>query len=218
MDDQFIVCEQWHMRVLLRRDSAFTLIEVLVSLAVFAILAALAYGVLNQTLANAEILSNRMDRLQAVQRTMRVMGEDFFQLTPRPVRRELGDDYGAALQTSFESGFALELTRAGWNNPMAMPRGTLQRAAYRVEEQQLVRYHWNVLDRTFSNELIGVALLDGVESILFRFMQANGEWTDQWPPQNAAGPPGLRLRPRAVEIILTLENEGTLTRLIEVAP
>jgi general secretion pathway protein J len=202
----------------LPRQSAFTLIEVLVSLAVFAILAALAYGVLNQTLASAEMLNERMDRLQALQRTMRVLGEDFMQLAPRPVRDELGDNYSAALQTGSRTGFALELTRGGWNNPLALPRGTLQRAAYRIEDGQLLRYHWNVLDRTLTNELIGVALLDDVESIFFRFLQENGEWADQWPPQTATGLPGLRQRPRAVEIILTLQDQGTLTRLIEVAP
>lgn len=198
--------------------NGFTLIEVLVSLAVFAILAALAYGVLNQTLASAEMLSDRMNRLQAVQRTMRIVSEDFVQLAPRPVRQELGDNYAAALLTSFESGFALELTRGGWRNPLALPRSTLQRAAYRIEEDQLVRYHWNVLDRTLSNEIIGVTLLDGVESISFRFMRDNGEWTDQWPPQGTPGPSGLRQRPRAVEIVLTLQTEGTLTRLIEISP
>jgi general secretion pathway protein J len=196
----------------------FTLIEVLVSLAVFAILAALAYGTLNQTLASSVALSERMNRLQAVQRTMRVLSEDLIQLAPRPVRDELGDQYAAALLTSFDSGFALELTRGGWRNPLALPRGTLQRAAYRIEDDQLVRYHWNVLDRTLSNEIIGVTLLDGVESVVFRFMRDNGEWTDQWPPQGTSGPVALRQRPRAVEIILTLQPEGTLTRLIEVTP
>lgn len=206
------------MKRIARHSRGFTLIEVLVALAIFAILAALAYGTLNETLANAELLSARLDRLQAVQRTMRVLSEDLIQLAPRPVRDELGDQYGAALQTSFDSGYALELTRGGWRNPMALPRGTLQRAAYRIEEDQLVRYHWNVLDRTLSNEILGVTLLDGVESVVFRFMRDNGEWTDQWPPQGTSGAAGLRQRPRAVEIVLTLQPEGTLTRLIEVSP
>jgi general secretion pathway protein J len=196
----------------------FTLIEVLVSLAVFAILAALAYGVLNQTLDSAEMLSERMNRMQAIQKTMRIVSEDFLQLVPRPVRQELSNQYGAALQTSFQSGFAFELTRGGWRNPLALPRGTLQRAGYRLEDDELVRYHWNVLDRTLSNELVGVTLLDGVESIVFRFLRDNGEWTDQWPPLNTPGPLGFRQRPRAVEVLLTLQPEGTLTRLIEISP
>ena len=197
---------------------AFTLIEVLVSLAIFAILAALAYGALGQTIDSAELLNDRMDRLQAIQRTMRLLSEDFQQLYPRPIRDELGDDFGPALDTDFQSGFALELTHGGWSNPIVLPRSTLQRSAYRIEDDELIRYHWRVLDRTLANEPLSVTLLDGVESVLFRFLQANGEWTEQWPPGNRPGGLGARQRPRAVEIILTLTDEGEISRLLEVAP
>lgn len=202
----------------MRRQRAFTLIEVLVAMAVFAVLAAMAYGTLNQTLLSAEILNERMDRLQALQRTMRLLTDDLQQLAPRPVRDELGDNLRPALDTGFQSGFALELTRGGWSNPIVLPRSTLQRAAYRMEDDELVRYRWNTLDRTLSNEPISVALLDRVESIQFRFFQEDGEFTDQWPPLNQQGPLGARQRPRAVEIILRLEDEGEITRLVEVAP
>lgn len=197
---------------------AFTLIEVLVSLAIFAILAALAYGALGQTLDSADLLNDRMDRLQAIQRTMRLLSEDLQQLSPRPIRDELGGGLGPALDTNFQSGFALELTHGGWSNPVVLPRSTLQRAAYRIEDDELIRYHWMVLDRTLANEPVSVVLLDGVESILFRFLQANGEWTEQWPPNDRPGALGARQRPRAVEIILTLAGEGEISRLIEVAP
>ena len=201
-----------------RNIRAFTLIEVLVSLAIFSIMAALAYGALGQTLDSAELLNDRMDRLQAIQRTMRLLSEDLQQLSPRPIRDELGDGFAPALDTNFQSGFALELTHGGWSNPIVLPRGTLQRSAYRIEEDELIRYHWMVLDRTLANEPVSVALLDGVDSILFRFLQTNGEWTEQWPPSNRPGDLGRRLRPRAVEIILTLAAEGDISRLIEVAP
>ncbi len=206
------------MRAARKHCAGFTLIEVLVALTVFAIMSALAYGTLNQTMISAEILSARMDRLQAIQRTMRRVSQDFMQLAPRPVRDELGDSFSPALQTDIRTGFALEFTRGGWSNSIALPRGTLQRVAYRLEDDELVRYHWNVLDRTLSNQVIGVTLLDDVESLVFRFMQENGEWTEQWPPAQRAGPLGFRYRPRAVQMILTLLDEGELTRLIEVAP
>ena len=196
----------------------FTLIEILVAMAIFALLSALAYGSLGQIITSSEVLSARMDRLQAIQRTMRLMSQDFLQLSPRPIRSELGEGFAAALRSDFESGFAIELTRAGWNNPMVLPRGTLQRAAYRLEEDELIRYHWRVLDRTLSNEVIGVTLLDDVESVAFLFLQENGDWTDQWPPLGRQGPLGLRLRPRAVQVVLTLVDEGEITRIIEVAP
>lgn len=206
------------MKRSIRIQRAFTLIEVLVSLAIFGILAVLSYGALSQTIDSAEILNDRMDRLQALQKTMRILGQDLMQLAPRPVRDELGETYDASLQTDLQSGFALELTHGGWNNPMALPRGTLQRVAYRMEEDELVRYYWNVLDRTLSNEPVVVTLLDGVESIAFRFLEANGEWSLQWPSINSPGGQGLRLRPRAVEVVLTLEAEGEITRLFEVIP
>ena len=201
-----------------RKVRAFTLIEVLVSLAIFSILAALAYGALSQTLDSAELLNDRMDRLQAIQRTMRLLSEDFQQLSPRPIRDELGDGFGPALDTDFQSGFALELTHGGWSNPIVLPRSTLQRSAYRIEDDELIRYHWRVLDRTLANEPLSVTLLDGVESLFFRFLQANGQWTEQWPPSNRPGVLGARQRPRAVEIILTLTDEGEISRLLEVAP
>lgn len=200
------------------RVRAFTLIEVLVSLAIFAILAALAYGALSQTLNSAEMLNDRMDRLQALQRAMRLLSEDFEQMSPRPIRDDLGDGFVPALSTDFQSGFALELTHGGWSNPAVLPRSTLQRSAYRIEDDELVRYHWRVLDRTLANEPLGVTLLDGVESIVFRFMESNGDWTDAWPPRNLPGALGARQRPRAVEIVMTLTEEGEIRRLLEVAP
>jgi len=199
-------------------QKGFTLIEVLVSLAIFAILSALAYGTLSQTLLSAEMLNARMDRLQAIQKSVRHLSLDFLQLAPRPVRLELGDSIGPALQTDLRSEFALELTHGGWSNPVSLPRGTLQRAAYRLEDDELVRYYWTVLDRTLNNEPISVTILDGVESILFRYLIVSGDWIEQWPPPTAPGPLGLRQRPRAVEIILTLQDEGEIRRIVEIAP
>ena len=206
------------MMVLSRVQKAFTLIEVLVALAIFGILAAFAYGALGQTIASAEILSERMDRLQAIQKSVRYLSQDFLQLAPRPVRQELGDSFDPALQSDFRSEFALELTRSGWSNPVALPRGTLQRTAYRLEDDELVRYYWTVLDRTLNNEPIAVTILDGVESLLFRYLLDSGDWIEQWPPPTLPGPLGLRQRPRAVEIVLTLQDEGEIRRIIEIAP
>jgi general secretion pathway protein J len=200
------------------RQKAFTLIEVLVALAIFGILSALAYGALSQTLLSAEMLNERMDRLQAIQKTIRHLSQDFIQLAPRPVRLELGDSIGPALQSDLRSEYAVELTRGGWSNPVVLPRGTLQRVAYRLEEDELVRYYWTVLDRTLSNEPIAVTILDGVEGLKLSYLLDNGDSIEQWPPPTAPGPLGLRQRPRAVEIILTLQDAGEIRRVVEIAP
>ena len=115
----------------LRRQSGFTLIEVLVALAVFGALSVIAYMALGQTLSNADLLTERMERLQAIQRTIRFLDSDLMQAAPRPVRDILGDGYQPSIRTSLASDYALEVTHGGWSNPAGLPRGTLQRSAYR---------------------------------------------------------------------------------------
>ena len=201
-----------------RRIHGFTLIEVIVAVAIFGVLMALTTVTVDRTLANADMLGERMDRLQAIQRTMRALSTDLFQAAPRPVRDELGDTYMPSVRSDLLSNFALELTHNGWPNPAGLQRSTLQRTAYRVADEEITRFYWSVLDRTYANEPLATVLLDGVQGLNFRFLQDDGEWTEQWPPQALQGGGGVMLRPRAVEIVLTLYDEGEITRVVEVAP
>ena len=199
------------------RQRGFTLIEVLVALAVFGVLSALAYMALAQTLDNSDMLNERMDRLQAIQRTVSYLSTDLLQAAPRPVRDELGQSQ-PALRSSFAADFALELTHGGWPNAAGVPRSTQQRSAYRIEDDELVRYHWNVLDRTPNNLPVATILLTEIDSLTFRFMLDSGDWSDQWPPLAAGAASNSKLLPRAVEITLALPDEGELKRIVEVSP
>ncbi|NNC57688.1 MAG: type II secretion system minor pseudopilin GspJ [Woeseiaceae bacterium] len=201
-------------------QSGFTLIEVFVALSVFGVLSLLAYMSLGQTLANADMLNARMDRLQSIQRTVSYLSSELLQTVPRPVRVDLGDTPVPALQSSFGTDFALQLTHGGWPNSIGVPRSTLQRTAYRIEDDELIRYHWNVLDRTVNSTPITTVMLEEVESLTFRFLQQTDEWTEQWPPLSAQGAQGTQSGnlPRAVEIVLTLADEGEISRVIEVSP
>lgn len=201
-------------------QSGFTLIEVFVALSVFGVLSLLAYMSLGQTLANADMLNARMDRLQSIQRTVSYLSSELLQTVPRPVRVDLGDAPVPALQSSFGTDFALQLTHGGWPNSIGVPRSTLQRTAYRIEDDELIRYHWNVLDRTVNSTPITTVMLEEVESLTFRFLQQTDEWTEQWPPLSAQGAQGTQSGnlPRAVEIVLTLADEGEISRVVEVSP
>lgn len=201
----------------MKRQRAFTLIEVLVALAIFGVLSALAYMTLGQTLSNSDMLTERMDRLQAIQRTVSYLSNELLQAAPRSIRADLGQAE-PALRSSFAASFALELTHNGWPNSAGVPRSTQQRTAYRIEDDELIRYHWNVLDRTVNNIPIATVLLDNVESLTFRFLLDNGDWSDQWPPVAAGAASNSTSLPRAVEITLVLPDEGELTRIVEVSP
>lgn len=201
----------------LRGQRGFTLIEVMVALAIFGVLTALAYGALARTLSNADMLTESMDRLQSLQRTMSFLTTELLQASPRSVRADLGQ-YEPALLSSFASDFALQLTHGGWPNSAGVPRSTQQRTAYRIEDGDLIRYHWNVLDRTVNNLPVTTVMMTDVDSLTFRFLQVNGEWTDQWPPLSMQTSSNTIALPRAVAIALVLPDEGELTRIVEVAP
>lgn len=186
-------------------------------MALFAVMTILAYMSLGQTLANADMLTERMDRLQSIQRTIRYLSNDLIAASPRPVRDELGQGYLPAVMVSAANDFALAVTHGGWTNPAGLPRSTQQRSVYMLEDGKLFRVYYNVLDSTYSNNAISTEILDGVERLEFRLLLDNGEDTNQWPPQGVQGPSAETMRPRAVEIILTLEGEGEIRRMIEVA-
>jgi general secretion pathway protein J len=122
------------------------------------------------------------------------------------------------MRTSLNEEFALELTRGGWPNPAGLPRGTLQRVAWRIEDGELLRYHWTVLDPTLSDVPVITQLIDDVDSILFRYRSHSGEWTELWPPGELQGAVAARIRPQVVEVVLTLPDEGEIRRFFEVAP
>jgi general secretion pathway protein J len=200
-----------------RLSGGFTLIEVLVAMAIFGVMTILAYMSLAQTFQSADILNARMDRLQSIQRTIRYLSNDLASASPRPVRSDVGDTYMPAVMVSAANDFALAVTHGGWPNPAGLPRSTQQRSVYLLEDGKLFRVYYNVLDSTYASNAISTEILDGVESLEFRLIQDNNEATNQWPPDGAQGRGADRMRPRAVEIILTLENEGEIRRIVEVA-
>ena len=198
--------------------SGFTLIEILVSITIFAILSAFSYAILNQSIISSFILDEKNERLRNIQRSIKLIEQDFIQIAPRPIRSELGQGYNGAITTSPTSGFALELTRSGWGNPLGLSRSNLQRVAYQMENDKLIRIHWNVLDRTLSNQFQKDILIDEIESILFTFLNENGEWIQQWPPLSDDKFLSITKRPLGIAVVINFVQEGEIRRIFEVSP
>ena len=81
------------------RGGGFTLIELIVALFITAIIFAVGYGSINQALRNHEELKEHQARLNEVQDAVRVMVQDFSELTPRPIRDQLGQNWLACITT-----------------------------------------------------------------------------------------------------------------------
>jgi general secretion pathway protein J len=86
------------------RPGGFTLIELLVALFITAIIFSVGYGAINQTLRNHEQVKAHQDRLAEVQNAVRVMVQDFSELSARPVRDQLGQNWLPCLTTQGASG------------------------------------------------------------------------------------------------------------------
>lgn len=196
-----------------RRATGFTLIEVLVATVILAVLSVLAHRGVAETRLVVERTRESASRFRDVQRAMTLMVTDFRQLAPRPVRQPVGDGYRAAFLTDANTSDLMEFSRSGWPNGYGASRGTVQRVVYVLEGDILIRRHWPVTDPTLSTEPISRELLRGVESVSFRYMDADREWQDQWNP----GRSDLRIRPMAIEVVIRLQDYGELRRLVEVA-
>ena len=194
------------------RQNGFTLIEVIVSLAIFSTIAALSFLAFDQTQRASRAITEQMIELQALQRTLQTLGSDLAQLQPRPVREPGTPTSRAALLADVRNLYVLELTRGGYANPLGVPRATAQRVAYRVDEGELVRTQWPALDNPLSIEPRERVLLEYVERFEVRFLVDGDNWIVEWPPLGGSGGG----RPRAVEIIIEHEQWGEIRRLVEI--
>jgi general secretion pathway protein J len=189
------------------------LIEVVVSVAILATVAALAYGGLNGLIRQYEMAGHHADRMATLQRTMTLLSQDLLQVQPRPIREAFHGDPVAAFVAGPTHEYAIEFTRGGWNNPGQNARSTLQRAAWRLDGDRLERLHWTVLDRAPGTEPVVTPVMGGVTRLEWHFLDESDEWHDAWPAVAAPDPTGLTI-PAAVELLLELEDGTRIERVL----
>ncbi len=169
-------------------EAGFTLVEVLVALAIFAVIGAAGFAMLDQVLRVQEQTQGRLDRLGEIQRAMHVVSLDAHQAR------------GGSLASA--EG-ALRLTRSGDAS------GDGVTVSYRLEDETFLRELGEVAGSPGSQALIG-----GVEAIGWRFWRADTGWTADWPPADRDAAPG---NPAALELSLTLAPPGLAGVLRRVA-
>lgn len=186
------------------RDRGFTLLEVIVAIAIFAVVSAVAYGGLNTVLNTQSQTREHAERLTGLQRALTVMEMDFEQAVARPIRDQYGDAQ-AAMQTNVEG---IVFTRAGQRNPMGQPRSAFERVGYRLGEKgHLIRTSWSGLDQPINPSPHESQLLSGVERFTVEFAAGqDAQWVEQWPPLGVQDP--MATMPLAVRITLELPDYG----------
>jgi len=186
--------------------SGYTLIEVLVAVLVFAVLAASAYSALNALSRAAVAHRDHASELAALQLTLTRLAADLRQLSHRSVRDGFGQA-GPALNGSITG---LQGTRSGWSNPNELRRSQLQRFAWQFDGRELVRLAWPVTDPAPGVAPLTEALDLAVRDLRLAYRDAQGGWHDQWPPRNASD----QALPAAIDLRVDTARFGALRRLL----
>lgn len=185
----------------------FTLIEVLVATAVFAIMSALAWGGLNAVIRTREVLVAEQQDFARTLRAVGMLERDLLGAVARPVR----GNYGEPLPALQGDGDHLELTRLGFASALIDARSNLERVVYEQDGKTLKRGRYAVLDRAAGSLPEFTSVRDRLRRVHFRYMDAQGQWLDAWPRRDDK-PETL---PRAVEFRLDIDGVGEISRLIE---
>ena len=164
------------------RQRGFTLMEVLIALAIFALLGAASARLLRDAVTQSQSLTEREAALAALVRTNFQLEQDIQQFSLRPVRDRFGDSV-PALEVQ---GGVLSLTRVG-RRPAAAPEpqspaeGSLQRIAWQVEEGKLTRRYWPVVDALPDTEAGTVDYGLGANAFVCEVLGTDGQSYSQWP-------------------------------------
>lgn len=192
----------------------FTLVEILIAMALFAVISVITYATLTSAINVSNHTSGVAKRLADIQRVLMLMERDLIQMAPRPVIDEYGEEQPAFLITDLSTeGF--EFTRGGYQNPARLNRSLLKRVAYEIRNDELYRRTWEVLDRATQTEPeFEESLMKGVTR--FEITAYDDKWVEKWPPersdsQQEAGPDVL---PRAVRIFMEVEDYGRFTVMV----
>lgn len=188
----------------------FTLLEVLVAMAIFGVVAVIAYGGLAAIIDSKRGVEEHASGLASLSLAFQLMQRDLAQAVDRPVRDELGGTEEAMLLSSTGG---LVFTRVGEDLPLVdLPRSRLERVEYQLRGDQLWRVRWRQLDRVQGTAADEMLLLEDLAGWQLRFLDQQGNWHQSWPPAGGAA------LPAALELNLEHPTWGPLRRVMLVQP
>ncbi|WP_163833474.1 type II secretion system minor pseudopilin GspJ [Spartinivicinus ruber] len=225
-------------------QSGFTLLEVVIAVAIFSLLGLATYQLFSSVLNTQTAVFERSEKVIALQRATFMLQRDIGNMVARSVRDELGGNEDTWSCDEFEQTFVF--THHAWDNPLNESRSELQRVQYRMvpdqaaEEQGnddlfiLERDYWRVLDKAPEPKLYEQKLLTGIKSLKWRFLErkqtpttsssgSNNSIEDDWKeckdyaPSPNQGNTNNRDLPKAIEVTFEHVLFGELRVLIEVA-
>ncbi|WBH16292.1 type II secretion system minor pseudopilin GspJ [Sphingomonas radiodurans] len=169
-------------------DAGFTLVEVMVALMIFGMIASAGVALLAFSVRAQAATTARLDDVGALARQSSLLAADLAQAVNRPAR----DERGTLLPAFAGDAASVTFVRAGWSNIDGQPRSTLQKVSYRLAGDTLERIAWPMVDG--AAPLPPAAALSGIRAAKLRY-RIVGAWSDTW--SGAADAP----LPQALELV-----------------
>ena len=203
------------------KRSGFTLMEMLVALALFAMIGLISSQMLYQTANLSLTMVGRSEYITDIHRAMSVIDRDMRQLVNRGIRDELGEFFDPL---TLDDGRLLQFSRMGWLNPFDESRGSVQRIEYSIEEGTLSRRYWHVMDRDQESVPVTQTVMQGSE-MQFVLEDSDGEQLTTYPEHldveelipeigdPTAGEEEEEPRPVAIRFTFTLPDVGSFERV-----
>jgi len=195
-----------------KTQRGFTLLEVLIAIAIFSLISLASFTIFNTVLTSSEGSQKKITRLNEIQRAFLIMERDFLQISRRSIRVDGEKPLAGFIHTeqqSFSSDSqSIAFVRAGWRNPnLIMPRGDMQSVAYRLTETNLERLHYNFVDAVVGQEPKVRPLLTHVNKLEFEYFDGS-KWQNQLAKESI---------PMAIAVEIELEDFGNIRREFLVA-
>ncbi|BAJ04166.1 type II secretion system minor pseudopilin GspJ [Shewanella violacea] len=190
-----------------RSHRGFTLLEMLIAIAIFAMIGLAANAVLSTVIKNDEVTKEFSDKLKALQQGFGALERDLGQMVARTPRLLEGGRGTSVFQTGSDildsESEALVFFRLGWLNPDGiLPRGSIQSVAYVVRDGALERWYYPYPEPEFGAEPIKTIVMRGVISVQYSFFME-----DKWEKKVD----GSKL-PKAIAMEIELEGLGKIQR------
>jgi general secretion pathway protein J len=189
---------------MLAAPRGFTLVEALLALAIFGVIALLAYRATSSMSEGEARLSQEAQRWRALEALFTRFEADIRQATPRSVRVSAARE-PAWLGTVYQGQSALVFTRAG-SEFVLEPGPAGQRVGYRVSGDTLEIVYWPQLDHADAARPVVYPLVSGVARLELEYLAHDGQWRNRWPL------PGEDALPRAVRLALTIDDGSRIDR------
>lgn len=195
----------------MRVQQGFTLLEVLVSVAIVTLIGLASNSVLTTILSTDSTSSDRFDSLQKLQRAMLIMERDIQQVVPRAARIQGQDNkvvFSGGLNVAESEADGIVFVRAGRVNPQwILPRSTLQGVGYRLQGNQLQRLYGNYVDNVVGAEPKVRVLLEDIENFEVTYLIVDEDGGTEWEEAYTG-----TVLPSLIRLEITTKEFGVLIR------